>query len=257
MKYVTPFFICVLLLLASGLPLALPANDLPTSGKVIHVIDGDTVHLESGEKVRLLGIQAPETGRDAMPAQPYAKAAQRALAMLVEGKTVTLRYGSRPTDRYKRLLAQLYLPDKRWVQEELLNSGMAMVYSFPDNRAYVPQLLRAEKTARAAKAGLWSHGWYQPVPHERAQERMNRFALVYGTVKQVSDTKNGIYLNFDKDWSTDFTLFIPHKARARFDITRLQPLKGQHIMVRGWVHYKNGPGITLTHPEQIEELAND
>ncbi len=87
---------------------------------------------------------------------PLADEAKQALEDMVRGKTVTLAFGGQKVDRYNRFLAHLFLPDGTWVQQRLLETGLDRVYSFPDNRALVAEMLAYETRARAAGRGIWT-----------------------------------------------------------------------------------------------------
>ena len=88
---------------------------------VIRIIDGDTLEIESGEKVRLLGIDAPEKG------ERYSLEAAKFLEEKVLNKTVVLELGSERYDRYGRILAYLYINGKN-INIELVKNGLANVY---------------------------------------------------------------------------------------------------------------------------------
>ena len=88
---------------------------------VIRIIDGDTLEIESGEKVRLLGIDAPEKG------ERYSSEAGIFLEKMVLNKTVVLEFGSEKYDRYGRILAYLYV-DRKNINIELVKNGLANVY---------------------------------------------------------------------------------------------------------------------------------
>ena len=126
------------------------------TARVSGVVDGDTVALDDGVTVRLVGIQAPKLplGRPGFVAWPLADEAKAALEALALGRRVTLYYGGRRTDRYGRALAHLYRDDGLWIQGELLALGMARVYSFQDNRAIVPSMLARDAAARMARLGV-------------------------------------------------------------------------------------------------------
>jgi endonuclease YncB( thermonuclease family) len=97
------------------------------SGRVAAIVDGDTLILDDGREIRLVGIQAPKLplGRRDFKTWPLAAQAKAALGALTLGKVVTLSYGGRRIDRYNRLLAHLHDRDGRWIQGELLRGGMA------------------------------------------------------------------------------------------------------------------------------------
>ena len=136
--------VVALLLSAAPVVFAAPAGLVDGgSAEVASVVDGDTIVLKDGSQVRLVGIQAPKLplGRPNFPAWPMAEDSKAALERLVNGKSVDMRYGGARRDRHGRHLAQLYTQDGTWVQGALLAGGFARVYSFPDNRAVVGEML--------------------------------------------------------------------------------------------------------------------
>lgn len=257
MKNLITFFVFFMFL--SGDASAHPLDQLERgeTHQVRQVIDGDTLTLDNGKSIRLLGIQAPEISHKiTAPSQPFGMAASRALSDLTLHKKITLYYGTTKKDRYHRILAQLQTEDGKWVQEELLKTGMAMVYSFPDNRGLVEDMLIFERTARKNKKGLWDHPYYQIRDAHRPNSIADDFQLVEGTVYKLTPTSRFVYINFEKDWKTDFTILIEPDLYATLNDPRFLPqnIKGKRIRIRGRVHQKNGPMIELTHPEQLEFL---
>lgn len=240
---------------AADLPDGLTADG---GGRVVEVIDGDTVRLDDGVEVRLVGLQAPKLplGRPDFPVWPLAEEARAALAARLLGETVTLAYGGRRIDRHGRRLAHLFLDDGTWVQAAVLGEGMARVYSFADNRASVPALLALEAAARAADRGIWADSWYAIRDAGGLEPDLDSFQLVEGRVLSVARVRGRAYLNFGTDWETDFTLTLDADALRTFDAEGVvvEALEGRRIRSRGWVEYFNGPMIEITHPEQIEEV---
>lgn len=242
-------------------PVGAPAAELKQgpSAVVVVVVDGDTVELDNGMRVRLVGIQAPKLplGRPGFEAWPLADEAKAALEDLVMGARVTLRYGGRQVDRHGRQLAHLYTDDGLWVQGELLRLGMARVYSFRDNRALVAAMLAIEGEARAHARGIWNDDFYQVWPAEPPRQPIDRFELVEGLVVAAAIVRGRAYLNFGPDWKSDFTVSIERRDRRLFDAEGIdiEALEGRRIRVRGWVESWNGPMIEVTHPEQIEVLG--
>lgn len=125
---------------------------------VTRVVDGDTIELEGGEKVRYIGIDTPETVKPGWPVECFGKEASRRNRELVEGKRVTLASDVSDRDRYGRLLRFAYLPDGTFVNELLVREGYARVASFPPDISKQDVFLAAERDARAAKRGLWADG---------------------------------------------------------------------------------------------------
>lgn len=131
------------------------AGTVPTGGKVVAVVDGDTVILNSGEKVRYLGVDAPEVAHGTKPASCYGERAKRANSKWVLHQWVQLSYGRAARDRYGRLLAYVLLPDGRCVNELMLATGHAYVYRTAQSFGRWETFLRLQRRAIAARVGLW------------------------------------------------------------------------------------------------------
>ena len=115
---------------------------------VVNVIDGDTIELEDGRRVRYLGIDTPETG------EPYYSEATARNKELVEGKVVYLQKGKRDRDEYDRLLRYVYI-DGVFVNAELVAQGYATAYIFDTEEWYSQILVRLEQYAKLKNRGLW------------------------------------------------------------------------------------------------------
>ncbi|HSR55467.1 MAG TPA: thermonuclease family protein [Alphaproteobacteria bacterium] len=230
-------------------------------GTVARIVDGDTLVLEDGREVRLVGIQAPKLplGRPNFRKWPLADEAKGTLADLAMGRSLGLLYGGARKDRHGRVLAHLVRTgDRLWIQGAMLRAGFARVYSFADNRAAVEEMLALERAARKAKRGIWAYRFYAVVPHNRAGRYIGSFQLVEGRVFDTAVIRRWAYVNFAADWRKDFTVSIRRRDLGPFRKAfgrRLERLKGQQIRVRGWLRLRNGPMIEATHPEQIEVLT--
>lgn len=120
--------------------------------KVIKVIDGDTFELENRGKLRLLAIDTPEHG------QPFHDSALAVLSKMVLNKEVDLQFEVRKRDKYKRLLAYVFV-DSLFVNAEMLSAGLAGLYLFPNNssdRSAIAELLQSQREAMAKEVGIWS-----------------------------------------------------------------------------------------------------
>ncbi|TNE57073.1 MAG: thermonuclease family protein [Alphaproteobacteria bacterium] len=230
---------------------------------VSRVIDGDTLVLDDGREVRLVGLQAPKLplGRPGFKAWPLSKEAKRHLEKLTVGRHVRLLWGGSREDRHGRVLAHLLILENElqktegvWLAEALLLDGMARVYTFRDNRVCVPELLKVEGEARGAKRGIWGHNFYRIRDSLNLKKEINSFQLVEGEVQRAAVRSDGIYLDFGEDWRTDFSAHIAKRNIKRFEKEGLDPMRLAHkeIRLRGWLDYRNGPMMELTHPEQIE-----
>jgi endonuclease YncB( thermonuclease family) len=232
------------------------------TAKAVAVIDGDTLTLDDGREVRLVGLQAPKLplGRRGFKAWPLADEAKAALERLALGRRLALHYGGREVDRHRRVLAHLTDAETgRWIQGAMLAQGMARVYTFKDNRSAIPEMLAIERNARAARRGIWSHPYYAVRTPETLTRDADSFQLVEGTVKDVAERKGKTFLNFGADWRSDFTVQIASRDAKSFRKAglSLKELEGRRIRVRGWIKSFNGPLIEATHPEQIDTAGLD
>jgi endonuclease YncB( thermonuclease family) len=162
-----------LVLLALFIPATVAARAAPPAtgeiaARVVGISDGDTITAlkadKSQVKIRLHGIDAPETGQD------FGSRAKEAASSLAFGKQVTIR--PRTIDRHGRLVADVLLPDAQTINHELVRQGMAWWY-----QKYAPhdrELERLELEARQAKRGLWA----QPNPTPPWEWRTGKTAPV-------------------------------------------------------------------------------
>jgi micrococcal nuclease len=237
-------------------PDALRAGD---SGVVAAIIDADTIRLEGGKAdVRLVGIQSPKLplGRKGFVQWPLAEEARAALITLLKDRHVTLRLGTTAQDRNGRILAHVVREDGLWIQHEMLRTGWARVYTFPDNRQLAPELFAAERQARAAKRGIWADAAYAPrtAEPEALAKDIGTFQIIEGRVVSAAKVRGRVYLNFGADYRSDFTASIAPDVVPLFTRAKIDPLSFEDklIRVRGYVRNYNGPTIDVTHPEQIE-----
>lgn len=117
--------------------------------KVTKVIDGDTIEIEGGKKVRYIGIDAPESY------SCFSLESMLRNKELVEGKIIVLEKDVSETDRYNRLLRYVYVDDT-FVNEILVKEGYAQVSTYPPDVKYQDKFLAAQKEARDNNRGLWS-----------------------------------------------------------------------------------------------------
>lgn len=126
----------------------------PGTRLCVRVVDGDTVELEGGERVRYIGIDTPETVHPRKPVQRMGREASEANREFVEGKRVQLEYDIERRDRYGRTLAYVWV-EEVMVNERLVELGFAQVSTYPPNVRYVDRFLGAQRRARGAGLGLW------------------------------------------------------------------------------------------------------
>lgn len=151
--------------------------------KISFVFDGDTVLLESGEKVRYLGIDAPEMDHKGGRSDFMAREAMNFNQELTFEKHIRLEYDVQKTDRHGRLLAYVYLPDGTMVNEALLVKGMAHVLSTPPNLKYRNRLIEVQRKAMEEGLGIWSQAGIKKkgvYPGNRQSYRFHQINCSFG-----------------------------------------------------------------------------
>ncbi|MCU0571984.1 MAG: thermonuclease family protein [Syntrophobacteraceae bacterium] len=169
-RFFPPLFILGLAALLQ-LGFASPASGMPASGVVVKVFDGDTVLLGSGEKIRYLGIDAPEVAHGNTPADCHGQEAKALNERLVLRQRVDLRYDRIQTDSHGRLLAYVHLPDGRCVNSELVLQGCAVVFRSPEGFSRFHELLAHQKAAMRDRRGLWGQCRVKPSDHYLGNRR--------------------------------------------------------------------------------------
>lgn len=132
----------------------------PKGVLVTRVIDGDTIEIEGGQKVRYIGIDTPETVHPSKSVQCYGKEASAKNKSFVEGKRVRLEKDISETDKYGRLLRYVYVPSTDsgqviFVNKVLVQEGYAFSSTYPPDLKYQDIFLTVEKEAQEASRGLW------------------------------------------------------------------------------------------------------
>ena len=122
--------------------------------EVIRVIDGDTVELKNGERLRYNDIDTPETVHPSKQVECYGPQASEKNKDLVEGEIILVELGSPEKDRYGRLLGYVYVDDL-FVNAELVRGGYAKVNSYGNPGSKLRNLLDIEKNAKKSMQGLW------------------------------------------------------------------------------------------------------
>ena len=158
-------FLCLLLILSLG-----AQQDWRTC---VRVVDGDTIVLDGDEKVRLIGVDTPETKDPRKPVQYFGQEANEFTKRMVEGKKVRLEYDQDKTDKYGRTLAYIYLEDRTFLNAEIIKQGYGFAYTkFPFK--HLEEFRQYEKEARENGRGLWS-------PKDKKKPEVSEDTIVYVT----------------------------------------------------------------------------
>ena len=136
-----------------------PAPSAQNIQRVERVVDGDTLLLANGQRVRLIGVNTPETVKEDWPVEPFGPEAKAFTAdfIRVAGGQVRLEFDGDSTDQFGRLLAYVYAADGRMLNAELLRAGLARAtlgYRFAQTMK--ARFRREEAEAKAAARGIWS-----------------------------------------------------------------------------------------------------
>ena len=223
----------------------LPASR--TDADVLHVIDGDTLLVSDAGKIRLIGIDTPEVGRDGASSEPLADLARETLSQLIaqSGGAVRFTSGKEVRDRYQRRLAHVYDQDGRNLSEELLRRGLAYLAIIPPNDRFSDCYLKAETEARARHRGLWRAPALQAL---RLTRDATGFERIAGRVERVRRTERVTWIEMEGG----LQLRILSEDLQRFDPTLVASLPGGQIEIRGWLYRHRGrPRMRLRHPSAI------
>ncbi|MDD5044795.1 MAG: thermonuclease family protein [Candidatus Omnitrophica bacterium] len=153
-----------------GMKFSLPFGKASSYSDILvtRAVDGDTLVLETGERVRLIGIDTPElhvsnklyrdaqkTQQDIATIQELGRRAYLFTKGLVEGKRVSLEFDVEKYDKYKRLLAYVYLKDGTFVNAEIVKQGYANLLTIPPDVKYAEYFRQLLHEARENRRGLW------------------------------------------------------------------------------------------------------
>lgn len=134
--------------------------------RAVSVLDGDTVVLDTKQRLRLRGIDAPELPHGSSPGQYYGKESKKILAALVMGRDLLLDREELDTDRYGRLVGSARLMDGRVLNALMVEAGAAFVYSHRTDQdcGLGDRLLALQREAMRQGRGFWPRILALPAP---------------------------------------------------------------------------------------------
>ncbi len=225
------------------------------SGRALYVVekvvDGDTIIVKGGGRVRLLGINTPEIAHRQHAAEPLGDRAHQRLEQLLRDKKVYLEFDQQRRDRFKRLLAHVTLEDGSSINEQLLREGLARALFLQPNMSHLQDYYRIEAEAAENKRGIWSLPEFKIRSAAKANECIKRFCLLRGRIVKIEKKSRYTYLHFPGS----LVVAIKHRYLKQFQTAGLniQTLKGTTVMIRGWIGTRNdAPYLQLQHPLQIQ-----
>ncbi|MDO9371209.1 MAG: thermonuclease family protein [Gammaproteobacteria bacterium] len=227
-----------------------PADRTDERIRVDFVYDGDTIRLDDGRSVRLIGLDTPEIGHDGAPTQPFAEQARTALEkLLIDHPYVRLRYDAERQDRYRRTLAHVYLDDGRSVAALLIEQGLATTLVVPPDLWNIDCYRAAEQRAQTGRRGIWTLPAYQPVTSTALATGAQGFHLVRGRVTRVGGSRKSVRLTLEGGVSLRI-----ERDDLHYFSTPPEQLHGRTVIVRGWPHpgAEGAPVIRIRHPAALE-----
>ncbi len=258
------FISALLLSLAATLAQAdcTPPRQLEAA-RLERVVDGDTVQLRGGERVRLIGLNAPELAHDGRPAEPLAARSKQALAdLLPRDRDIYLQPGAKPRDHYGRRLAHLFLRrDGGSIEAEQLRRGLGFQVALPPDTTHADCLARAEGEARKQRLGVWAERYFAPRDSRNLKLADAGFRRVRLQVEQVRSGRGGWWLE-----GGPLAVWLSREALpASAEACAPACWRGRPLTLRGWIANRSGsqavrdrghPPLLLRigHPAMIESM---
>ncbi len=229
-----------------------PLEDLVAGerGRVVRVLDGDALVLDTGQSVRLVGIEARVAPyRDRTGDAGYEKA-KRILEDMVLGREVELRYGGLTRDRYDPALAHVVTTDalgpRLWLNAEMIKNGGARVRVYPDTPAANAPLIEFEAKAREDRRGLWDDGVWPIHDAAAIPVSADRFQIVEGLAGDMTGSRERFAVC---DVTIRHSSLILEIQKAAAELCQLP--EGTRIPARGFL--RDGR-LEITHPLNLEKL---
>jgi len=248
------FFVSAIWL--SGAHAFCPTPSALESVMVQRVVDGDTLRLDDGRSVRMIGLNTPELGKKGRSDEPFAVAARKRLEALVAASDgrVGLLPGKESKDHYGRTLAHVYSADGANLEAQMLAEGLGFQVAVAPNVDLVGCQQSAERSARQAGLGLWRQS-----PVLKAEQiNASGFAVLSGCVSKVQRNRGGIWIELQDS----VVLRVAPNLLGQFDVPALENLEGKQIEARGWVVDRSRRGglksgqarwlLPLTDPSMLQ-----
>jgi endonuclease YncB( thermonuclease family) len=215
--------------------------------RVAKVLDGDTIVLDGGEKVRFLGVNTPEIAGRNKQAEAYGQAAKEWLTHIIGQSRVYLEGDVEKTDQYGRTLAHVFTEQKQHLNLELVKNGLGAANIYPPNFKYSQELVAVQQQAQTAKLGIWRLSDYQPhaaatinEDNYRGWKRLTGSISTFKTAKKYSylQLSEQVSIRIGNDW---LHLFPP-----------LSSYWHRPVEARGWVNKsEQGFIIVIRHPSDL------
>ena len=214
--------------------------------KIKRIVDGDTLHLVDGRKVRFVGINTPELDHKDGNHDDYAVEATDFLRSLLD-EFVYIQTSKSQSDRYGRYLYYLFDENRQSLAGQLLAEGLGYRIAYPPNLAYQTCFQQAEDFARQSDKGLWKR-------HSLQWQPKGGFTLSRVTVTSVTKNRGGWWL----ETNSDLVVNLPPNAMDYWPAQKIFYLEGKEIEVRGWQHQRQNRNsdfkswvLSVRHPNDL------
>lgn len=232
--------------IATG-PCTMPAGSVEAT--VRHVIDGDTLILADDTRVRAIGIDTPELGREGRPDEAGASRARERLRGLLGGSgRVRLVADAEQQDQYQRRLAHWFLPDGRSIQARLLHAGAGIPLTIPPNLRMLDCYLAAAETAIKDGRGLWGSPRYALRTPDSLKPDARGYHRLHARLRRIHRGQKALWLQL----GPQLTVRIDKSDLPWFPNFDPTPQLGRMVIVRGRLH--PAPGrlqLRLRHPSDL------
>ncbi len=226
------------------------------------VYDGDTLLVtdrngKNKRKIRVIGIDTPEVKHHQQKAQLYGAKAREELRVLLkdENYQIFLEFDKEKYDRYKRILAHVYLANGKSISEWLLQRGFAKTLIIPPNVKHAECYKNAERQAQQQKLRLWKLKSNHVKTPQELKSRSKGYVRLKGKIAHIIKQKKTLVLELESNSKKPIQLRIRKKNLRYFKGIDPDRLIAQEVIVSGILKNKKGKRtITLNHSSQLERV---
>ncbi len=244
--------------------ISIPANaencvssklSIPESATVKWVYDGDSLLLTDKRKIRIIGIDTPETKHHRQKAQAYGAKAREALRALLKQHhyQVKLQYGKERKDKYDRTLAHVYLPDGTNISNWMLEQGYAKTLAFPPNIQLAKCYKKAEEIAQAQSLKIWRYKSNKVRDAASLPRRIKGYVRLKGKISKIKHYRKSLIMELESNTKSHIQVKIKKNNLKYFSEIDPEKLWNKTIIVTGWLKNKKGRRtLYIKHSTQLK-----
>jgi len=240
-----------------------PIGEFPSSGSdkkngiVVIVYDGDTVKVRfrdgSLRKVRLIGVNAPETQDEREEVRFRALISKRFTFYHMYNKEISLTYDWQPEDKYNRLLAYVWI-DECLFNDFIIREGFAFVFlKFTFRKDYQEKFKKSEDFARINRRGFWEEENLHQINFKEAREHLGELISIEYKCSSLKNKRQFLFLNSANE---EFAALIPLENISHFPDSN--SYLNKDLLVTGFLEeFKGQPQIVVYLPSQVKIIKRD